>query len=253
MTKGKRNGLDVVLMRTKKQFVIYTSVLVAVQTVLAHFVQAGMGQIPSGVFGVLSIAAALLYVLLSFSPGILGVLMVSAFAATLCADIFLAGLFTFEGQKLIAMCFFCIVQGTYAVRIYRNHTCRGGKITHLGVRAGFAAVALLATWLVLGEKTDALSLISIFYFANLVVNLVFACIQIRESRLFPVGLLLFVLCDIVVGLSEMALSYISMREDSIWYAVTHSGVNLAWIFYVPSQTVLAISGNERRFLRHRRG
>ena len=54
-------------------------------------------------------------------------------------------------------------------------------------------------------------------------------------------LLLFLLCDTVVGLDVMASDYLPIGEGSFIYKLLNTNLNLAWIFYVPSQALIGIS------------
>ena len=67
-----------------------------------------------------------------------------------------------------------------------------------------------------------------------------------KSILFPIGLLFFVCCDFFVGLSVLATDFLILEEGSILYSLNNIGVNMAWVFYVPAQTLLALSVNEKR-------
>ena len=67
----------------------------------------------------------------------------------------------------------------------------------------------------LKEKTDFLSLISTFYYINLIINIIFAFKQKESSILFPIGLLLFACCDLQVGLIVLNSSYITIENNLI--------------------------------------
>ncbi len=235
-------------MMKKKQILIpCTALFVLTETVLGYLIQRTPSWIPSGVLSVASILLALVYVAASFEKTAFHIKMLVALTATLAADILLAQLFSFAGEKFAAMCFFTVVQVSYFLRLYSNHRAKWAKIVHLSVRGGAVVLAILLSILVLREKTNALSLIALFYYANLIVNLVFAFIQVRRSVLFPLGLLFFILCDTVIGLAEMSAMYISIREGTFLWSIIHSGLNLGWVFYVPAQTLLAVSVNEQYF------
>ena len=93
---------------------------------------------------------------------------------------------------------------------------------------------------VLQASTDALALVSMVYYVNLILNLLFSFLQFRKQPLLSVGFLLFLLCDTVIGLN-MLDAYLPISRESLLYAVIDPGFNLAWAFYLPSQTLLAIS------------
>ena len=157
---------------------------------------------------------------------------------TVLADLFLVVLNPI--MQIPAMICFSFTQIFYFLRLY---LWQGSAMRrrHLIARCALTVVAMLATVIVLGEKTDALSLISLFYYANLIMNIAVAFSQHRRSLLFPLGLLLFLLCDTVIGLNVMAKSYIASAEDSLIMKIINPGFNLAWVFYVPSQTLIPLS------------
>ena len=102
-------------------------------------------------------------------------------------------------------------------------------------------IAIVITIIVLKEKTDALSLISLFYYANLIMNIVFAFMQTKKSTIFAIGLLLFAMCDFFIGLSVMADSYLQLSAENLLYKLNDLDFNFAWLFYVPSQACIALS------------
>ncbi len=160
----------------------------------------------------------------------------AALLFTLCADYFLV----LRGDRyLAAMLFFSVVQLLYAGRLLSREAKRR-RALHLGIRGGTVLAALAATCLVAGENTDALALVSLFYFADLLVNTLFAFLDTRGRGLLPYGLLLFVLCDIFVGFS-MLRAYLPLGDGALISFLTSPPVNMAWVFYAPSQTLLSLS------------
>ena len=80
-----------------------------------------------------------------------------------------------------------------------------------------------------------------FYYANLVINIVFAFVQYKKSRLFAIGLLLFLGCDTLVGINALLTQYITSPNAQAICNAIFGALNWAWIFYVPSQACLALS------------
>ncbi len=78
------------------------------------------------------------------------------------------------------------------------------------------------------------------YYANLLTNIVFAFRNFKTAPTFAIGLLLFAFCDLLVGFTMLDL-YLPVTESSIVYKLTHCDLNLIWVFYVPSQTLIALS------------
>ena len=158
---------------------------------------------------------------------------------TVIADIFLV-LLKAE-NKLIAMIAFSITQILYCIRIYQETINPIIKKLNLIIRTLLIIVVQIITICILQSKTDALSLVSMFYYTNLVVNLIFACINIKRSPLMAIGLLFFLLCDTVIGLQQTFNSYIIISTSAPIYKLVFSSFNLAWLFYIPSQTLICIS------------
>ena len=202
--------------------------------VLIHFVSGSAERIIC--FSTVLIAC--LFSLLFSRKNICGILTLLGLIFTVCADVFLV-LMT-DGDKLFAMYFFAFVQLFYFLRVMIEHT--GGKIrkVHLTVRIELLFLSLILTCAVLGDGVDKLSVVSMLYFTNLLVNIVFSFFNFKRAPMLAIGLLLFAFCDIFVGFSMLDL-YIPISESSIIYKLSHTGINLIWLFYVPSQTLIALS------------
>ena len=182
------------------------------------------------------VALAFFFCLGLYRRGAVWPLTVGALAFTLGADYFLV----LRGDRyLTAMLLFSVVQLLYAARLLLLEP-RRRCAAHLGLRGGVILAALLATRLVAGEGTDALALVALFYFANLLVNTLFAFLDARGRGLLPYGLLLFVFCDIFVGFG-MLDAYLPLKEGPLLSFLTSPPINMAWVFYAPSQTLLSLS------------
>ena len=161
-----------------------------------------------------------------------------ALVCTVGADYFLV--LSAEQQQLPAMIFFSVTQLAYFARIYSEEKPSALRRWHVGVRIGACGAAVAATFLVLGERADAVAVVSMFYYANLIMNIVFAFLQAKRNWFFIIGLILFLLCDTVIGVVSMA-PYLTIAKDSLFYRMISPGFNLAWAFYIPSQTLLVLS------------
>lgn len=161
-----------------------------------------------------------------------------ALVCTVFADYFLV--YSEEMMQLPAMILFSVTQICYFLRLYFEDADGKRKKLHLVCRIFLSLAAITLTLAVLGKNSDAVAVVSMFYYANLILNTVFAFIGFKKNPLFAIGLLLFILCDTVVGLS-MIDGYLPVSQDSLIYKMTHPEFNLAWVFYVPSQTLLSIS------------
>lgn len=96
----------------------------------------------------------------------------------------------------------------------------------------------------LNVNTDALLTVSVFYFISICTNVV-RSIKLslhysnkRGIRCFAVGFLLFLLCDINVGLFNLS-GFLSVGPVyDIIYGISSI---LMWTFYAPSQVLIALS------------
>lgn len=181
-----------------------------------------------------SVALAFLFAVLLAKRTGDGYITLLGLLATVLADTFLV--LVLPRRRILAMVFFVCVQACYFLRIAMLESKSERRI-HIIVRIALSTVGVILAFAVLGESADALSIISIFYFANLLVNVVFAFLQGRSAWLFAAGLVCFALCDICVGLDVLLSEYIGGGASPL----SGLGINLVWLFYVPSQTLIAIS------------
>ncbi len=192
-----------------------------------------------------SVLLSCLFALLFFNDSNVYKLTQAGLLFTLSADIFLV-LLNAE-NKVLAMCFFSVTQICYFLLLYmRDEKFR--KI-HIITRFTIITAAVIFTIIILGKRTDILSLISVFYFSNLTVNIIWAFSEWQQSKLLPLGLLLFSFCDIFIGFSALSSLYFPIPEGTLFYFFAHPGFNIAWMFYVPSQTLIALSLAEENLKR----
>jgi hypothetical protein len=159
---------------------------------------------------------------------------------TLAADYYLL----IESDFKTGILFFCFVQATYIIR----HTINS-KSVHKNILA-LALMLLAANILVvtfdISYLEEGLVKLALIY-ASLLVTSLFCALQTigssfykkGESYLIALGMLLFFLCDVNVGL----LNFISdvSREFLTGY--------LIWLFYTPSQLLLSLSGFNESYLK----
>ena len=157
---------------------------------------------------------------------------------TLVADYYLV--YLQDVQQLPAMLSFSVVQIAYFLRLYFEDENKTRRKVHLVLRAALSVAAIVVTLAVLGKACDAVAVVSMFYYANLILNAVFACISFSKNPLLAIGLVLFILCDTVIGLSLID-AYLPVAQDSPMYRIISPGFDLAWAFYLPSQALLAVS------------
>ena len=181
-----------------------------------------------------SIVICLLYALVNvnrFDPWILFGLVFTAAAdyfLVICSPI----------QQLQGMLFFLVTQTLYAIRLHRS--CKYKWF--LWLRSGLILCAEAVTVAVLKDKLDSLAVVSICYYVNLIVNLIMSFAQFRENKLFAIGMVLFLLCDTVIGLQVASGAYLSIPETSLLYRIIFMDFFLSWFFYLPSQVFITLSG-----------
>lgn len=164
-----------------------------------------------------------------------------ALAFTLMADLFLVMLN--PAQQLMGMIFFCGAQFFYAVRVHFFFESKRAKHITLILRVAAIIAVQLVTIIVLGDAYDALSGVSMLYFTNIILNTVYAFVNVKKQPVYALGMLLFVFCDIFVGLSSAVGTYLLVSESSIIYTIAHPPFDAAWMFYAPSQTLISLSSH----------
>lgn len=106
-------------------------------------------------------------------------------------------------------------------------------ILNIVIRLILTLVAIVVA-VSLGYK-DALTLLALSYFVGLLANFIYSFSLIKLDKkflIFSTGLLLFIGCDISVGLNNVHL----------FEGIDYSLVNyMMWLFYLPSQVLLSIS------------
>ena len=142
-----------------------------------------------------------------------------AFCLTLAADWFLLIQNTHYPAGVL---FFLLVQAVYA-HILVQKGCR----LLLPLRTFLLALSQIV--LVLLKRCDLLNSMVLFYFTLLVGNL-FSSFTNKKLRIMSGGFLLFVCCDICVGLFNLLDPGTARNVAAI----------LMWIFYLPSQVLLAL-------------
>lgn len=161
---------------------------------------------------------------------------------TLLADLCLLFIPSFFS---IGVLFFSIVQITYTIRynINKKEFIIKWFIFIFGIILTMYAIA----WFI-AEKMDFLFLVTGFYAVCLlssVSSAIFSCFKKAYPKpnniLILSGMLFFLLCDINVGLSNAAelISNTGSQTETM-AAISRQ---LIWLFYLPSQVLLSLSGH----------
>ena len=216
----------------KKKNKILTLCFLLIEAILYYFVLTGSGDI----FTITAYSGIVLCFLFSLLTGIkTAPLIVAGLAFTVCADYCLVVCSPI--QQLWGMIFFLGAQTLYATKLHFSQKSR----VLLRIRLTLIAVIEFIAVVILKENLDALAVVSVCYYANLIMNIVAAFFQWRKSKLLPIGLILFILCDTVIGLQVAAGGYLPIPEGSVLHNFLFIDFNLSWFFYLPSQVLIALS------------
>ena len=154
---------------------------------------------------------------------------------TLVADTFLVLL---DDRLLEGVLSFIVVQACYFVYLVIREDRRNVRLLNIYSRLALMTVLVIAAFLVLGEDADALAIASVIYYGNLVMNAVFAFARFKEEKIFAIGLVLFAMCDLCIGLDVLFDSY--LNSDALSGIFSYPYLNVSWIFYQPSQVLIAM-------------
>ncbi|MBQ9131718.1 MAG: hypothetical protein IJX62_04535 [Clostridia bacterium] len=223
--------------RSRLGLAIAVALFVTAEITLGVLLQISPGHLFAP-FAFGAILLACLFCALWMEPSRPYLLTQAALLCTVCADYFLV--WRDPQIKLPAMIFFLMVQLLYAARLWDSEDRPSHRRWHIPTRLLLSAAVFAVTLAVLRQNTDALALVSMLYYASLILNILLAFLQFRKQALLALGLVLFLCCDTLIGL-DMLDSYLTVPSDSLIHAITHPGFNLAWAFYLPSQVLIAIS------------
>lgn len=145
---------------------------------------------------------------------------------------------------------FILAQELYGLRISALNT--GNQLRNLFFRLLFKAtlstLIYIALW-VNDFNINLLLIVSLFYFISISTN-VFGSIKLyrdnkgrRDIKYFAIGMVLFLLCDINVGLFNLS-NFISV--GSAYKIIYNISSILMWTFYGPSQILISLSGDSNR-------
>ena len=213
---------------------IPTLIFIGCELALFPCIQLTNGGV-SGFFSYLSIALVAAFSLFTLGGKRkshfirLGILLtlVADYYLVLCTDKYLEGVVSFVFVQMAYFAYTVLAEDRTSYR-YAN----------LFTRLCLSGLLVVVAYAVLGEDTDTLSVVSVIYYANLVVNMLFAFLLGRGGRLFAIGLALFAMCDLTVGMENLTSLYLDSDVFSFFYG---DYINLPWIFYQPSQVLIGLS------------
>lgn len=163
---------------------------------------------------------------------------------TLIADTFLVLIGHFDLNitfQSLAMTSFSLCQLAYLVAIQLIKKSKKELMISIAIRVIlFVALEVIAA-IILKSSFNYLIFISLFYLSQLVVNIVFSFLHVRTHLLLTLGLLLFLGCDFFIGLGYLA-DIMQLPADHFVRSLISVNFNFAWLFYLPSQILLSLSG-----------
>lgn len=164
-----------------------------------------------------------------------------AFIFTLIADYFLV----LKGgeHKTLAMCFFMCAQIMYGAIVYLYAPYPKERIAQILTRIIISIIAIILAFIILKDKVQTLFIISVVYYFNMLISIVFAFYHFKKDlaiKLLAIGLVLFSLCDISIGLTFL-VDIFSLGQNNIICKILNLPINYVNIFYPISQIVIACS------------
>lgn len=197
------------------------------------------------------VALCFLYVLLikNKNSGKEHFYLLSALAFTVISDI----LILLTDYYFYGVLTFILAQQLYGMRItalYNREkaypiSLSGDIPLRIIYQVFFSFLVSVLLWL-LGVNIDALLVVSVLYFICICTNVVRSLklfIQYRSKRdirYFAYGMVLFLLCDINVGLFNLS-SFLPIGGE--YETIYNVSSILMWTFYAPSQVLIALSGD----------
>lgn len=173
------------------------------------------------------------------------IILCSALFFTVIADFFLL----FTTNLIPGILSFLVVQQLYLILILKSgNTGYTGKllIKNLFIRLPLAALFMIILTLVLGIEamTDnwILYTICILYGICFLLNVITAFLR-HTNALLKYGLLLFLLCDVCVLLTNMPSYFV--LSTSITHFCRTIAPPLMWIFYLPGKLMISLSVYQR--------
>ena len=126
------------------------------------------------------------------------------------------------------------------MRTYTEDDNRLRKKIHLILRIAASIVSLIVTSVVLGNRADLLSMLSVFYYAQLILNLLFSFLQFKKLRTLAIGFSLFIISDTLIGFDSLS-GYLLIPRGSFIYFAVKNGSRLVMPLYLAAQILIPLS------------
>ncbi|MCL2540411.1 MAG: hypothetical protein FWE53_03155 [Firmicutes bacterium] len=162
--------------------------------------------------------------------------LIAAFLFVAVADLFLVIIYQTSGHNQLYSCigisFFVLAQLGFMAFLHGNLKTRLFKIDAIirsAITVFIICFAVLMNTLVLHLENLYLVIIVSVYLAQVILNIVFACIRMRQDvitlAMLVAGLVLLLLCDVFLGLGFLNEPF---------------AFNWEWLFYLPAMTIVAL-------------
>jgi YhhN-like protein len=144
--------------------------------------------------------------------------------------------------------FFSVVQALYLLRLYRWKYKEGlikeRKPVIFYYMRNILVTTLLLIFLFFIVNIEFLIILATFYFVSICFNVADSIYiayrsKKRQRKIFAIGMTLFLMCDIQVGLFNM---HQFIQVSGLWYETIYSFATVGmWLFYLPSQVAISLS------------
>jgi len=217
----------------EKQLTLFVSIFLILQ--IFHFL---MREISYSLFTYICIITSCLFcIFLSDGSKVYRFTQIGLIG-TVGADFFLVFL-PFQ-LKVPGMMCFCVTQLAYFLKTYEEDDNRLRKKIHLILRASASVLSLFITALVLGSRTDLLALLSVFYYAHLLLNVIFSYLQFKKLHIFAIALTLFIVSDTLIGFGNLS-SYLLIPRGSFVFFLLRLFRGFVMPLYLAAQIMIPLS------------
>lgn len=183
------------------------------------------------------ICASALFALIFIEACPRKILVPLALAVNVASDYFLVfSDYNAGNNKIIGLSLFLMVQFIYMIYTFFVSGSKVGIIINVALRVA----AILTICLIVPKYValDTVEIMALVYIANSAVTLLSLLIHIKSQWLMFIGFLLFILCDIVVGLKEGGFEVLNITGKFVEFLNAH---DYAFYLYVPGIFLISAS------------
>ncbi len=192
----------------------------------------------TGTYPALYYACIVLSTILSllYAGSLRQILLTCALFCACVADYFLILNYSVTHQphdQIYGMFAFCALQIFFAIYTYLLHQSVQIKITMFGVRI---IITLLLTIIMPLLNLGLLEILSAVYIVNFLITIIILISKFQTEWLTLIGMVLFFICDIIVGLTNGGSTLLGITNLQ-WL----SAHDYAFFFYVPGIFIITLS------------